>query len=58
MHGWTLDHVRDLDEDEYRVLVAWLVKQTDQAKHGDSIDVDEIHAAEQAKQLKRAMDGR
>ena len=41
MH-WTLDQVRDLDEDEYSELIAWLNERADRAEHGESTDADAL----------------
>lgn len=57
MH-WTLDDVRNLRLDEYEVLIAWLQKQADRAKYGDSIDMDEVNEAERAATAKKALHGR
>lgn len=59
MHGWTLEDVRDLEQDEYDELVKWLTEQSDRAKHGEeSIDVDELQEAERASALRKAARGR
>lgn len=52
MH-WTLDQVRDLDEDEYTELVAWLNDRAERAEHGESTDADALVQAMRARDAKR-----
>jgi hypothetical protein len=45
MH-WSLEQVRDLDVEEYRELLTWA---QDKGKDPDSVDMDEVVAAKNAK---------
>jgi hypothetical protein len=44
--GWTLDYVRDMDEDDYDELVAWSNRPKDDP---DSMDMDKVIEAKSRK---------
>lgn len=54
MH-WSLDQLRDLNEDEWEVLIEWLKEKKTSEEEG--IDADDIVAAKLAADKKRDDDG-
>ena len=45
--GWTLEQVRDMNEDDYDELVAWSIKRAE--TDPDSMDMDQVIEAKRKK---------